>query len=144
MSYRFGRPLLAAAIMLAALPAMAQTAQTPQNYPAKTVLSTGQTILGEPIQYPAGMAKVTAAEVTIAPGGETLLHQHGVPMMVYILDGEVSVDYGDKGVRVFKTGDAFVEAMSTHKGMNKTAKPVRILAIYMGSDSGTNVVPQGK
>ena len=142
MSYRFGRPLVAAAVLFAALPALVQTAQ---NYPAKTVLSTSQTIVGEPIAYPAGTAKVTAAEVTIAPGGETLLHQHGVPMMVYILDGEVSVDYGDKGVRVFKAGDAFVEAMTaTHKGVNKTAKPVRILAIYMGSDSGTNVVPQGK
>lgn len=143
MTYRFNRAVVAAAALIcASVPAFAQTAQ---NYPAKTVLSTSETVVGEPIRYPAGTARITAAEVTIAPGGETLLHQHGVPMIVYILDGEVSVDYGAKGVRVFKAGDAFVEALAaTHKGMNKTAKPVRILAVYMGAEGSANVVPQGK
>ena len=71
-----------AGILIAALaaPAVAQLAPPQQDYPAVPLLSTGTTILGEKIKYPSGDAKVTAAIVTLAPGGRTVLHTHDVPL----------------------------------------------------------------
>jgi len=37
--------------------------------------------------------------VTIDPGEETAWHRHGVPTYIYILAGEVTVDYGEQGQR---------------------------------------------
>ena len=105
------------------------------------LLDTSQTVLGERIAYPPGKAEITASVVTIQPGEETRLHKHGVPLFAYILSGEATVDYGDKGMKVYPAGTAFMEAMDQwHHGMNKGTEPVRILAVYLGSDHGENVL----
>jgi quercetin dioxygenase-like cupin family protein len=97
------------------------------------VLDSGQTIIGQPIAYPAGTPEVTVSVITIAPGGETGWHLHAVPLIGYILDGVLTVDYGDKGTHTYKTGDGLLEAMNwPHNGMNKGTVPVRILAVYAG------------
>ena len=108
-------------------------------YPSVKLLETSTTVAGEPIVYPTtGPAKVTAL-MTIAPGAETVLHHHPAPMFAYILDGEVRVDYGAAGQRIFRAGDSFMEAMSQpHKGVNTGAAPVRILAVSMGADGTAN------
>src|SRR4029079_6937767 len=61
------------------------------------LLSTGTTILGETLHYPTnGPAHVTAIIVTLPPGSRTILHKHGVPMFGYVLEGEITVDYGER------------------------------------------------
>ena len=73
------------------------------------------------------------------PGKETGWHTHAVPLFAYVLEGELSVDYGDKGVKVYKAGDGLLEAMNwPHNGVNKTDAPVRILAVYMGAEGQAN------
>jgi quercetin dioxygenase-like cupin family protein len=115
-------------------------------YPTVDILSTGQTVVGEEIKYPAtGPARVSASIVTILPGAETVLHQHGVPMFAYMLEGTLTVDYGDKGKRIYKPGDALVEAMAvTHRGNNLGTVPVKILAVYMGAEGSKNVILEKK
>ena len=106
------------------------------------VLTTSQTIIGQPIAYPSGTAAVTAAIITIPPGGQTGWHVHAVPLFATILDGELTVDYGDKGTRTYKPGDALMEAMNwPHNGMNMGSVPVRILAVYMGAEGIPNAAP---
>ena len=103
------------------------------------LIETSRTIIDQPIAYPAGTAKVTAVIVTIPPGGETGWHGHAVPLFGYMLDGELTVDYGDKGTRTYKPGDTLMEAMNwPHNGTNKGDAPVRILAVYMGADGIPN------
>lgn len=116
------------------------------GYPAVDLLSTGKTVVGEDITYPTtGPAHVTSSIVTVAPHSPTVLHRHGVPMFAYILEGTLTVDYGDHGKRTYKTGDALVEAMAVpHKGINETDKPVRILTVYMGAEGAKNVIVEGK
>jgi len=115
----------------------------PPSYPAIHLLSTGQTVVGETIRYPSGDARVTASIVTLAPGARTIAHRHGVPMFAYILDGELTVDYGDKGKRIYKTGDTLMEAMAvTHSGTNTGTVPVRILAVYMGATGASDVIAE--
>jgi quercetin dioxygenase-like cupin family protein len=122
-------------------PAAARDTAKP-GYPAVPLLSTGRTIVGETIRYPKGDAHVTAAIVTLAPGGRTILHKHGVPLFAYILSGVLTVNYGAHGTRTYKPGQAFMEAMDVaHFGINKGAQPVRILAVYMGAAGAKDVIP---
>ena len=139
------RPLLLALAALAAgalvHPAAARDAAKP-SYPAVPLLSIGKNIVGETIRYPQGAAQVTAAIVTLAPGGRTIVHKHGVPLFAYILSGVLTVNYGKHGTRTYKPGDAFMEAMDVaHFGINKGKEPVRILAVYMGAKGAKNVIP---
>ena len=112
------------------------------GYPAVPLVSTGKTIVGETIRYPKGDAHITAAIVTLAPGGRTILHKHGVPLFAYILDGELTVNYGTHGTRNYRQGQSFMEAMDVaHFGINNGKAPVRILAVYMGAKGAKNVIP---
>ena len=123
--------------------ATAQESAPPPDYPAVPLLSTGTSIIGETIRYPkAGRAHVTAAIVTLAPGGRTIVHKHGVPLFAYILDGELTVDYGKHGKRTYRKGQTFMEAMNTsHVGINTGSEPVRLLAVYMGAKHAKDVIP---
>jgi len=139
---------LTVALALIACPAMmgsvaAQDAAASKDYPAMPLLSTGTSILGETIRYPnAGPAHVTAAIVTLAPGARTIMHKHGVPLFAYILDGELTVDYGGHGTRTYAQGQSFMEAMAVaHFGVNNGAQPVRLLAVYMGAKRAKDVIP---
>jgi quercetin dioxygenase-like cupin family protein len=120
-------------------PAAAQDA----GYPAAALLSTGRSIVGETLRYPdTGPAHVTASIVVLAPGAKTIVHRHGVPLFAYILEGELTVDYGVHGVRVYRTGQAFMEAMEiAHFGINHGTQPVRILAVYLGAKGAEDVIP---
>lgn len=135
MSPRFAALLASLALLLPF------AARSQQAYPTVDLLSSGTTVMGEPIRYPAsGPARVTVSIVTIAPGADTVLHRHPAPLVAYILDGAVTVDYGSAGRKVFRKGEAMVEAMDVaHRGMNLGNEPVRILAIYLGAEGTANV-----
>jgi len=107
-----------------------------------TLLSSPQSTIGEPIVYPGGMpAEIVSAIVSIAPGQKTGWHKHGVPLFAYMLSGELEVDYGDKGVKTYTAGMAFMEAMDQlHEGRNTTSEPARVLAVYMGAKGFHNVI----
>ena len=139
---RAGTGILAA-ILLAVSLAFAAAEDAAAIKPTVTpVLESSTTIIGQPIAYPAGTAKVTAAIITIPPGGETGWHTHVVPLFGHMLDGELTVDYGSEGTRVYKVGDSLMEAMNwPHDGMNKGTVPVRILAVYMGAEGLPNAEP---
>jgi len=135
--------IIAVALALIASIAVARpSAAEDKGYPAVPLLSTGTNIIGETIRYPTtGAAHVTAAIVTLAPGAKTIVHKHGVPLFAYILDGELTVDYGARGKRTYRKGQAFMEAMAVaHFGINNGAQPVRILAVYMGAAGSKDVI----
>ncbi len=99
-------------------------------------------IVGETLVYPqTGPAKVQSLIVTMKPGEETGPHRHGVPTYGYILEGQVTVDYGTHGKRTYRKGEAFMEAETvTHNGINDGDVPVRILVVFMGADGSQNVI----
>jgi quercetin dioxygenase-like cupin family protein len=109
----------------------------------RTLLSTATTVTGETIKYPSGApAQLTALEITLAPGQQTGWHTHPVPLFGYILDGELTVDYGPKGQRVYRKGDGFAEATNeAHNGRNLTDKPVTILAVFAGMEGVKDSLP---
>ncbi len=115
----------------------------PVHSGVRTVLSTGTTVTGETIVYPTGApARLTAVEITLQPGQQTGWHIHPVPLFGYILEGELTVDYGPKGVRVYRKGDGLAEAMNeAHNGRNLTQSPVTILAVFAGMKGVPDSVP---
>ena len=138
------RVLAAAAIAAiagaGAAPSVAEEALSYQPL-ATPLFAGGETVIGQAIAYPDGTAKVTAVIVTIPPGGETGWHMHPVPLYVHVLDGAVTVDYGDKGVKTFAAGESILEAMDwPHNGRNDGDRPVRILAVYIGAEGIDNAV----
>ena len=135
--------LTTALVLIALLPLASPAAAQDSGYPAVPLLSTGTTVVGETLRYPAnGPAHVTAAIVTIAPGAKTIVHKHGVPLFAYILEGELTVDYGAHGTRTYRAGQALMEAMDVaHFGVNNGAQPVRLLAVYMGAEGAADVIP---
>jgi quercetin dioxygenase-like cupin family protein len=117
---------------------MVSEAQT--YYPIKELLMTGKTVVGEDIRYPSGTPRISVALVTVASGAAASFHRHPAPLVAYVLEGELTVDYGSYGKRVFHQGEALVEAMDVpHRGINHTANIVKLLAIYVGAEGTENV-----
>jgi quercetin dioxygenase-like cupin family protein len=66
-------------------------------------------------------------------------HTHGVPLAGYVIEGELTVNYGDKGERIYKAGDAVAEAISVpHNGRNSGSAPMRLFALFMGAEGMDN------
>jgi len=105
------------------------------NYPpVQPLIATSKTIIGQAFEYPGGDPAISAAIVTMLPGHSTGWHEHDAPLFAWILEGEVTVDYGPDGKRTYRQNDAFVEAFrSAHNGTNTGKGIARILAVFAGS-----------
>lgn len=119
------------------MPALAQT-----YYPVEQLLSSGKTVVGEDLRYPTtGAPRITVAIVTVGPGASASFHRHPVPLVAYVLEGELSVDYGAQGVKTYRRGDALIEAMNvSHRGMNHGPDVVKLLAVYIGAEGSDDTV----
>jgi quercetin dioxygenase-like cupin family protein len=135
--------VIAAALLASSAPVHAEDAAAAQYRNLLTPLIIGGTdVLGRPLSYPEGPVNITSAIVTIPPGGTTGPHTHEVPLFAHILEGELTVDYGEKGVRVYRAGDSVLEAVDwPHNGTNTGSVPMRLLAVYMGGGDAANTVP---
>lgn len=122
---------------------VAGTASAYEGVGAEVLLKTGRTIVGEEIVYPGtGTPSVEVIVVTIAPGEKTNLHRHGVPLIGYILEGELSVFYEGIGVKKFKQGSTYVETMHVnHFGENTSDSVVKVLVVFAGAEGAQNVIP---
>ena len=137
----YARALLVLGLLLSVSAARAETPAHEQGG-TRAVLSTGKTVTDEPIVYPTGApAKIIAVEITLEPGQQTGWHQHPVPLFGYILEGELTVDYGARGRRTFRKGDGLAEAMDeAHNGHNAGREPVKILAVFIGTEGVPDTV----
>lgn len=115
---------------------------------AEKILVTSHSVVGEVIRYPHNgphpqgkRAQITAQVITLMPGQDTPWHSHPMPTFGYIIDGEIEVDYGAKGQKTFRQGEALMEAMAhVHRGRNVSDKPVRVLALSIGEQGEPTAV----
>ncbi len=129
--------------LLIAGPSPAEDQPAPAQYQnlLTPLLEGGTDVLGAPLAYPVGTPNVTAAMVTIPPGGETGWHSHEVPLFAYILEGELTVDYGEKGKKTYGAGDSVLEAVNwPHNGTNTGDVPMKLIAVYMGGGGKANTL----
>lgn len=106
------------------------------------LLDTTTSNLGQPLVYPdRGAAQIKSLIVTLEPGEETGWHRHPVLTYGHVLGGEVTVDYGEAGTKIYRKGDTFLEAFDIpHNGRNSGSMPLSILVVFMGSTELPDVV----
>jgi quercetin dioxygenase-like cupin family protein len=128
---------LSTALMLPLSASLAQDAALPQGFKAQALLKTDQTRDGDPLRYPGGTPQITSVIGTIEPGGRTPLHQHPVPTYVYVLEGQVELRTEGRDPHVYKTGEAYVEALNrNHQLFNAGGAPAKVLVVFVG-EAGT-------
>lgn len=98
------------------------------------LLKTTKTASGQVIAYPkTDSPQVTAVMVEIPPGAQTGWHQHPYPCYAYILSGELTVEVKGGKAHKLQAGEALVEVVNTtHNGVNKETKPVRLVMFATG------------
>jgi quercetin dioxygenase-like cupin family protein len=99
---------------LASQPALAQAAADdlalPKAFKITPLIKSTKTASGMLIKYPASdKAEMIAVIGEMEPGGRTALHQHPVPVVVYILEGTLTVQSQGHDPRDFKPGQIFLE-----------------------------------
>jgi len=124
--------------------ALASASYAENSYPPVDVLlQTETTIIGQQIVYPDGAAQITAAIVTMQPGQVTGWHRHEAPLTAHMLEGELTIDYGEDGKRVYREGDTLIEALgSRHNGENTGVGIARIFVVFSGAVGTLNTVSE--
>jgi quercetin dioxygenase-like cupin family protein len=129
--------LIAACIALT-LPlatASAQDNPLPAGFKTTPVVSTGVTRDGDPLVYPSGTPAIISVIGEIEPGGRTPLHQHPVPVYVYILEGEVELRTDGGNPFRYAAGEAYIEALNRdHQLFNVGDSPAKVLVVFVGED----------
>jgi len=102
--------------------------------PTTTLLCTTVNSLGQPIAYPRdGAPEVTALLVEMAPGEATDWHRHPVPLLGYVLAGELTVTQATGEKRVVRTGEVSLESVGVlHNGVNEGAVPLKMIVFVVG------------
>lgn len=120
---------------IAALGLAASTMSSRRVIEIVPVMARNETGIGQIIAYPAGVPLITAEIVLMPPGETSPWHLHKVPTFAYVLEGEVSVDYGVKGVKTYSVGQSLLEATEwPHMANNPGLVPARILIVFMGAE----------
>jgi len=101
---------------------------------ANTLLRTSVNSIGQPIAYPRdGTPEVTALLVEMAPGEETGWHEHPVPLLGYLLSGELTVYQVTGEKRVVRPGEISLESVGViHNGVNEGAVPCKMIVFVVG------------
>lgn len=134
--------VIATAMALAApFPAFAQDDALPAGFTAEPLIKTSMTRDDELIVYPTGKPEIISVIGTLDKGGRTALHEHPVPVYVYVMEGEVEVKSEGSDPHRYQTGDAFIEAQNRkHQAFNVADGPSKILVVFVGQEGTPTTV----
>ena len=96
---------------------------------------------GEPMRYlSTPNPEVSSMTLSLPPGAKTDWMTHPVPGYIYVLEGELTVEFEDGSRVVFKAGQGFLQARTKwHRGLNEGKTTMRFLAVFYG-EKGTPVI----
>lgn len=135
--------LLIATAMGLAVPflALAQGDALPAGFTTEPLIKTSVTRDGEPIVYPTGKPEIISVIGTLAKGGRTALHEHPVPVYVYVMEGEIELKSEGGEPHRYKAGDAFIEAQNRkHQAFNMADGPSKLLVVFVGEEGKPTTV----
>lgn len=113
----------------------------PAGFQTEPVLKTTTTRDGDAIAWPGGAPEIVSVVGTIEPGGRTPLHQHPVPVYVYVLEGEVELRTEGGAPQTYGTGEAYVEALNRdHQLFNVTDSDARVLVVFAAAEGQPTTV----
>ena len=75
------------------------------------ILNHSTTVLGQKYEFPAKEPVIYPFKAIMKRGTSTVWHKHGYPVIINIISGSLTVDYGSKGRITFRPGSHFVEAI---------------------------------
>ncbi|MDG2332918.1 MAG: cupin domain-containing protein [Myxococcota bacterium] len=102
-----------------------------------------QTVLGQAYTFPDGVPLIEVFKITIEPGMKTAPHKHAIPLLAYVLSGELGVDYGSRGKKTFSMGQAYIEAINwCHVGYAAGDATVELLGVYLGQQDPNQIKPE--
>ena len=77
-----------------------------------------------------GQLSVVSVEIPV--GGREGRHTHSGPLIVYVQEGALTLDYEGKPTVTYKPGDTFsVDAGKIHEGINNGTVPIKALASFV-------------
>lgn len=121
--------------------AFAQDDALPAGFTTQPIIKTGVTRDNEPIVYPAGTPEIISVIGTLEKGGRTALHEHPVPVYVFILEGEVELKSEGGEPQRYKAGEGFIEAQNRkHQAFNVAATATKLLVVFVGEEGTPTTV----
>jgi len=98
------------------------------------LLQTTVNSIGQPIAYPRdGTPEISALLIEMAPGEETGWHSHPVPLVGYIMSGELTVYQITGEKRVVSVGQNSLESVGVvHNGVNEGSVPCKMIVFVLG------------
>jgi len=122
---RFTR-YIALAVLIAGVGLLwAQGASGQAGAKITTVLQTTTTAQGQPLQFPLFRNQFLGVLFELAPGGRVGRHRHPVPNVVYVLEGQLTVEADGQPARAYRAGEAFSEGDHWHDGINNGSVPMK-------------------
>ncbi len=99
------------------------------------------TTAGEPLHYLSTPDPVVSSDIlTVPPGKVSRWMVHPVPAYLYVLQGDLTLEFIDGKRQTFHTGEALLQSQTKwHRGRNDGQTPLRFLAVFLGS-KGTPVI----
>ena len=77
-------------------------------------------------------AQLAVVSVEIPVGGREGRHTHSGPLIVYVQEGALTLDYEGKPTVTYKVGETFfVESGKIHEGINNGTVPIKALASFV-------------
>lgn len=96
------------------------------------ILNTNQTIIGQLLEYPQGTPNIITSIVTIPIGVEKGFHTHENILAVYVMQGELTINYEDHATKKYSKGDSFVEAINiSHKAKNTGITDTKLIVVTL-------------
>lgn len=92
-------------------------------------------VVGDQISYPGGTSEIYIEIGTFEKDGQTSLHRHPVPIVVYMLEGELEVRVDGAESQRMLPGQAFVEPQNRNmQAFNVADGPSKVLVVTMGAE----------
>ena len=99
------------------------------------------TSAGEPLHYLSTPDPVVSSDIlTVPPGKVSRWMVHPVPAYLYVLQGDLTLEFVDGKRQTFHAGQSLLQSQTKwHRGRNDGQIPLRFLAVFLGS-KGTPVI----
>jgi len=88
--------------------------------------------------------EVTLVEVVLPPGGASPAHRHNAHVVVYVLEGRITLQVKDKPPQTLGVGQTFYEQPEDIHTVGRNASataPARFLAFFIKSKGAPRTVP---
>jgi quercetin dioxygenase-like cupin family protein len=108
---------------------------------------TDKMVLSQPIaELDGNHLKATVEDVTFAPGQGVTPHQHGCPVIAYVVKGSIRSQIAGQELKTYKAGEAFYEDANTEHVVTTNAsktQPAEFVAFFL-CDHDVPLTTRGK